>query len=51
MEQVNIKAFGLIDFINEKSDYQITIEMYASGIFLGTKRTTVWLINRIILRL
>lgn len=33
MEQVNIKAFALIDLINEKSDYQITREMYASGIF------------------
>lgn len=33
MEQVNIKACALIDLINEKSDYQITREMYASGIF------------------
>ena len=33
MEQVNIKAFALIDLINAKSDYQITREMYASGIF------------------
>jgi polysaccharide deacetylase 2 family uncharacterized protein YibQ len=33
MEQVNIKAFALIDLINEKSDYQITRKMYAAGIF------------------
>lgn len=33
MEQVNSKAYALLDLINEKSDYQITREMYATGLF------------------
>ena len=33
MKQANTKAYALLDLINEKSNYKITREMYATGLF------------------